>query len=338
MADSTQEDFANQYEHESGFDPALDLPLEPIPPDPPTKAKAGAADATPPAGPPKTPRKHLPGLVRRALAHGATREQIDAATPSDLDSWVEEQDIARESSRERNFHSQATGNAVDAQRRQQPAAAAAQVPEEDDETRLDRIAEEFGLDPKFISILKNQARELKELKGTVRGSVERGQAREKQERDAAFDSAFESLKMQKIFGDGDGNDLVGTKELGRRITIIKAANITDTDSPTVIRRKIAKAVDDWREVIGGGSQESQARGPYDQEEGEEPSLPRRNGNGKGRITPEQWNEATLARPTQRNTKEKKGRATAIRKVQEQITQNPDQFGDFDSFEEDGLPE
>lgn len=343
MADSTQDTLSEQYDHsESAFDPALDLPLETIPDSPVAKPASGPTTPAPASsGPPKTPRKHLPGLVRRALAHGASREEIDAATPSDLDSWVEEQDIARERSREQNFHAAATGNAMDSQRRQSAPAPA----EPDDEAELDAVAQEYGLDAKFVNIIKRQAKELRELKGTLKGTVERSQSREKQERDAAYDMAFEQTgkKFAKVFGEGDGAELVGSKELARRNAVIKSANIQDTDTPTVIRRKVAKAADAlYGDIVGSAPAEDQGGGPYDGsgEVDEESPLPRGNirPNGKGRITPEQWNNGTLAKPTQRATKEKKGREVAIRKVHEQITQNPDTYGDFESFEEDGLPE
>ena len=90
----------DQYDHsDSDFNVEADLPLESIEsPTPPPKPSEPAV-----SGPPQSPRRHPAGLVRRALSHGATKEEIDGATLHALDAWVEEQDLIRQQDRERNW-------------------------------------------------------------------------------------------------------------------------------------------------------------------------------------------------------------------------------------------
>ncbi len=116
---------------------------------------------------------------------------------------------------------------------------------------------------------------------------------------------------------------------------MSAANITSADTPGQIKKKITSAANKLYGRILAPETPADSAGAYD-EAPAEPQIARQP-NGKPRITPEQFENGTLARTTQRTRKEPPSKGKAVRAVAEKMREMNVSDGDFDHFEEDGLP-
>ncbi len=317
---------SDQYEHDSDFS-TFDQDQVSTPVAPGTEPSVASTPPAAPSAPPKTPRKHPPGLVRRALRHGAAQDEIDACTTLDLDDWVEKQDLVIERERENNLRFN-RGTPAPAEPKPAPE------PEEDFGVSKEELAE---IHPSIVKMMSALKKENAELKKGLTETVARDQDRERRSKEEIYDSAFESLgeKYIKIFGEGTGGDLKGTDELQSRIAVLSAANISSADTPGQIKKKITTAANKLYGRILAPEATADSAGAYD-ETPTEPQVPRQP-NGKPRITKEQYENGALARTTQRTRKEAPSKGKAVRAVAEKMREMNVSDGDFDHFEEDGLP-
>jgi hypothetical protein len=186
-------------------------------------------------------------------------------------------------------------------------------PEEDEDFEADELEQ---IDPVVLKAMRRQQaklKELKELKKEIAQSKEREQIRQTRSNEEAYDMAFESLgaKYEKIFGKGDGRELDHTsKEMKRRLAVLRDAGLDlDLDGPTTIKRKLIKAAEG---LYGDFAVEPKAEtvepSPYD--EVEKPV------EKNGHPTKKEWEQAALAKPTQRRAKPPTSEAAAREAVRE----------------------
>ena len=269
-------------------------------------------------------------MVRLALKYGASREAIDHTTTGDLAEWIEEQEIIREQERDRGIRQQA----VD-QSRREPV----EKPVNDDgiDWGLDEAGvpiTEHSIHPPLAKVIKDQQKELRELRKALKTTTEREELRAKVSARERLDEMFVSLpeKLHGLFGSGPVEECT-PEELSRRISILRAAGINHTDPPSskVGARKIADALALFSQEK---TAEPEPESPYDKSPEKLALQP----NGKPRITPEQFKNGTLAKTTQRNDKEPKNRNSAARAVAEKMREMQLTEADFEAYEEDGMPE
>jgi hypothetical protein len=227
--------------------------------------------------PPSKPN-HSKNSLRLAGELGFSQSEIESLSPSELDDavyWSSKQLLtqAREGSKERTMH-------------EAMAAPPRAEPEKQVDEKLMDNEEEY--DPTLLSILKQQKREIADLKKTLEDLQSRDRAREAQTVSERIDNAFTSLgsEYESYFGSGTVEEL-------------------DRKGPEYKRRLAVLSL--VQQGGGKGTLESKIRQTAKDLFGE-----RQRGQ---RISKEEWSEAALARPTQRlNANEPPGREKAIKTV------------------------
>lgn len=305
------------------FDNELDLEPERAP------RKAQTVPNAEQPSQPSQKQQHTRGNIRRALAFGATQQQIDATHPDDLDDWIEVQNNALALERERN--SRPTPNT----KQQAP-------PPEEDEVdwglhESGRPLTEEDFQPGMAKFIKSQHKENRELKKTVASLAARETKKREQELHDAYDTFFENASP-KLYGQGQGSTMLqSTKEMKRRNHIIQLAEVDpEKDSPAVIARKLKAAhQEEYGKVVEEPEEPEETTGyqtvaPLN-------GLVPRGPNGKPRITQKQLEDSALAVPTARGKKPVKGRSAAEKAVSRQMREHGHTEDDY-SFEEEGLPE
>lgn len=282
------------------------IPQRPTPAaNPATPATQTPATPAPAAPPPVVPTnepktyEHPRTLIRRAMEFGASISDVRHTTPDDLDLWIEAQESAA---------------------RQKPATP----PVVD--------ADEYGIgelvksNPEFESPLLAVVKKIAEKTTARLGAIETENKALKSEvtrlRGAknvdAIDEVFSGLSPA-IFGAGGRASIDPNSAEGkRRLSVISTAGIKKGDSDAVVKQKIKANADLLYP----------AAAPATPSNGVPPATPR--------ISPEDWNNGGLKKPTSRATNEPDGVNKAYRAVQELMIEK----GMFD--EEDmplkGVPE
>jgi len=271
-------------ESEDTVTPAAEPPAAAAPEAPPEK----------PAEPTPKPLKsaHPRALVRRALelgaARGITRDQIEAATPEELDDWLEQEEALQK-----------------------------QMPVEDKKPAKEEDDDEIVLDDEVVGTLDKGIQKAlkavpkllkqnKELSKKLEDAEKRDHIRNQKLITEAIDASFAAVpdRYKKLVGEGGIDDIDKTgKEAQRRLAILRHANIDPTKDSA---RTIAKKVKDTLDLLYGDETPEPAPAPVKQEKPVEK-------NGK-RITPDQWAAAATPAPTRRQIKEPKGQAAAISAV------------------------
>lgn len=199
------------------------------------------------------------------------------------------------------------------------------------------LTEEEGFDPRIVALQK-ELRSLKQKQGDVEQKVNR---REQASRDEMLDDAFAALGpgYEKLFGTGGAADLVEAKqnrELGRRATVYREAKILETDTPKQIAKKIkftAEFLFDAAQPAAAAPDKpgsiydrigTQTQVP-DTVAGTQRDLPPRGPDGK--FTTEQWNQAGLARPSNRN---EAATPPGRKKAMENLAENLRNVGSFEA--------
>lgn len=294
---------------------------------------------------PDRPR-HPAYLVNIAKTLGLRDEQIAAHSTESLGHVVETiqaRDHANQSAYDRA-----------AERRPVPTLAPDPPPEEFDFGEIEengrrRRVTADDLDPLGAHIVKSLVRQNRELTRRLEGQEREGLSSRIED---TLDEAFEILgeRFGHYFGVGAGAELTDQRkdrEFDRRIRAVKAAGIdfSRRPSPRVVARKIAEYMADLQAAsapppkpgkpdTGAGAYSAAVEDDYP-----DPPPPRRRQpratNGQylppedEPITPERWDAAALAAPTNRRPRdEPKGDAKARRSVEEKLRQfraeNPDQ--------------
>ena len=197
------------------------------------------------------------------------------------------------------------------------------VSEDEDEAVIDYLDKEVGADKKLISLMRKQAKRLKELEAVRVSSEQREAARTIKSGEDAIDTAFENMpaKMKKLFGSGDLRGMPDGPAKAKRLAVFRSAGVDfNSDTPATITRKINRAA---QEIYGDLVQEAVNGGAYE--------LP----NGKEKKpTPEEWDRGGLAKPSGNPKRDQ----TLLAKVQDWYRENQVHSGARNDDEFDGLPE
>jgi len=330
VAEAVKVDPASEYAHE----PEADREFV----DPPQIKDEGKDALETPAGPPRTPRKHPQWLVRSAVRHGATQEQIEAASTNDLHDWVDLREAERERAREDAERSRAL-NEAEIRQRQVPTK---QEPEPDeDEALIAEVEKEVpGISGSLLKVLRKLSGEKKQLKSAIKEATEREAVRTKKDAETRIEDAFAVLpkEVRKFYGEGGVGDITpAQRKLRVSALVSNQINPLDPPSPAVLARKLEEYHAEMAQAFGAKPKEAPketnayAEAAAEMEE-EKPAT-----NGK-RFTEEQFKSGALAKTTQRVSREPKSRKTAYRAVAEQMREMNISDSDFDDYLADGLPE
>lgn len=277
--------------------------------DAPPQAVERAAEA------PKKP-DHLPYIVAEALEQGLTQGEIDSLPPETLTGIVHRNlKMARDMARQQ-------ANAATIQTRPQEPA-----PEPVERDVFEVEVEEEGekkkytkkdVHPSILSAVGALEAELKSLKQQLAGV----NAREAESNTQLLDRVFS--ETSDIFGDGSIREI--TKDSPEYVRRFKIVEMVQQDrSHRSLEQKTRKAI----ETIYGKQKPAEAR---TQVAPAAPAVPAaKKPANNGRITEEEWNAASLKRPTQRTgAAEPAGRSKAISAVAAKIdeigTAEPDSPG------------
>lgn len=315
---------------DTDFDPVLDGVAEPLAP----RVSATPNSPPVPSRQSQATHQHTRGNVRRALTLGASRAEIDATDPDALEDWIDAETEARAREREKMARESAWREYETSQRKKVEPA-----PETVDEMEIDPETERL-LDPgitKRLKRVKEQDKEIAELKKRLDSREENDTKRQAQETFDAVDAAIEELGRPELFGEGTIGELGKCDEARTRQALANAAGVQVGDSPTVAKRKIQSAykllyknskkaavVDDDEETpTYGGASLAKVK----------PSQK----NGKPRLTVEDIEEAETSPPTNRARKPIKSKRQAYKAVAEAMQSQRLSDEDF-GFEEDSVPE
>jgi hypothetical protein len=195
------------------------------------------------------------------------------------------------------------------------------------------IDNEADYDPKLIGALKKLGgtrKEIDDLKKQLAQRDSRDFERDTRRTAAMIDAAFAAMpEYEKIFGKGAGSELGTDKpEMQRRIAVLRQANIDMREIGSVgqLRARLKAATD----LIYPASMLTKPANPYDVAETPKPA----NGKAdKSRITPEEWDAAALARPTQRKGKElPKGDALAVAELTKKMRESSEVIPDSEELD------
>lgn len=291
---------------DSQFDPAIDLPPAKTPDPQPAAADASLPAPAEPAAP-----KHSGRLVRMARDLGLSDEEINSTPTEQLDDIVyhlnrQALQSAREASRTETFHQSQDRRAAP---QEEPVA-----PEAPDEYGLDLDESQYA--PGLVRALKEVAgkskREIEALQKQVRSLEEREKNRQQESVTRQLDRLFEKADKPTLFGKGGRHELAAEgPEYMRRIAVLSAM---DRMKEGTLAEKFQRAV---TMLYGQAPQ---------------PSEPA-NGN---QLSDQQkrWNDAALAKPTQRQSEEPKGEAKALKSAARYMRENG--IGDADDMTEEGF--
>lgn len=301
---------------------------------PPAK---GASDAQPAAAsesaaPAASKPKHSKRALQMAQDFGIPQAEIDAATPEELDSAVyhlNKQYLAHLSDLRRNQPNQPAPQAPAAP----PEDAIEWGEHKDDVTGEVRKYADADIHPSIVKVLKEQARQIRELKQHLGQINQRDEQREVESSAGAIDKFFNDL-ASPLFGQGSWQEMADTAEYDRRKAVVLKA--TELAGPNATRRQqLAKLK---------AAQERLYPEVKPARETEQPkAAPEKARDDLGRYTPQQrrWIEAGVLKPTHRaNGDEPKGlqRATnALREKMEAAGMDP-AGGNLESELESELPD
>jgi hypothetical protein len=337
-------------------EPIEDDPLTPEAPAPqPRTRNPDGTFAPTPAEPP--PDIHPSWLYSVASDLGITKEECDELSPGALGNAIRrarraEQGASRQASRD-DVRMSARGNSWTEPHNPAPEPPA---PVEDP---FDLTGIEDQLDPKFrryLKALKERADKVDALEQQLAGFGQREQQRELTSNAQVLDAAFEALgdEYKDVFGDGDAAELgpEHAAEMKRRVHVVQDA-LGNTPAQSLTRRQLHKKIKEAAEMLfpkqaggrtpaAGGRAEppdpyaaaqQQAPRPARRQAPSAPPAPR--ASNRAVPTEQEWDDATLAQPTQRRGgSEPNGRAKAIRSVQEIMRQGGD--GATDAEIDEGL--
>ncbi len=268
----------------------------------PASASSGV-DATEPAPQaPAPPSPHPRWLVQQALDRGYEQEDIDATPTATL-----HRVIHREMQAELQ-HRQEVARFQSLDRPAPPPLPKAEAPADDDALGID----EEAYDPAFVKLLKEQRKEIKELKSKLTDAEKREQARAARTLEEQIDLAFESLgpEYERYFGTGPIADLAEPERKRRLAAFQTAAVDLKSVTPAKLKKQLREAADTlYPPAPQPATDPKKDAGAY---------APPTNGK---RITPEQWDRAATAPPTQRRgapepAGEHKAKQNLERKLQE----------------------
>ena len=247
--------------------------------------------------------KHEAFLVQQAEEYGYSSEDIDEMSPAAL-----RRVITQHRNHQRLLTEQFTKQySLDQNKVRQPVEA----PKPPEEDTIDLGLDENQYDPQLIQAMKKLAgarnAEIKELRQKLDERDQRDQQREGLRLESIIDNAFSSLgdKFEKVFGRGAGRDVSQNDQAGyrRRLAVLRDAQINAQNmTPAQIKAKIRDSV----ELMFPGTAEAYAEVTQQGGPNGPASAPR--------ITPEQWANGAVAKPTQRRGEEPKGDAKAIKNL------------------------
>jgi hypothetical protein len=194
------------------------------------------------------------------------------------------------------------------------------APVDDEEAYFDKLEKEIGVDPTLTTILRKQAKKIKELEG--RPDAEEAAKRVVAARDQsvanekAIDSAFVSLgaKFEKVFGTGALDEMEAGPQKSKRLRVFQSAGIDFAkDSISTIRKKIIDAANDiYGDVIAEPEVAAPAKKPAAGGYGEKAAPT--NGATKPnevKMTKEEWERASLGRPNGKPSKRDQAAKNAL---------------------------
>ena len=291
-----------------------------------------ASASTPPQPEPavKPTSKHSPRALRLAAELGFSQAEVEAATPEELNDAIYHQTIVVNRLQRQNFDTQQRMAAQDRPAAPQPPAK----PPTDPEDELISQFTDEKYQPEIVQLAKLTTGMMKELRATkdqLKGSQEREQQRESLSRAEMMDAGFDALgdSYKAVVGDGSGLDMDQQgPEFKRRIAILQATGL-DFSKP-LTAKKLATAIKAAAELLYGSvmkpaasptpaSAPAAGSDPYAAAVGAGPvkPVPPKNPQNGRFVSPEEYGEAALARPTHRKgSKEAAGVERATKGVTE----------------------
>lgn len=192
--------------------------------------------------------------------------------------------------------------------------APAPAPKAEEPPADDELGDMSEWDPRLAGILQNLHRTNKDLQSKLDAAEKREQARVAKSLEEQIDLAFESLgpEYERYFGQGPIADLPeNAPERKRRLAAFQTAAVDlKSVTPARLKKQLKEAADTLYPAAPAPAADPK----------KDPGAYGAPTNGK-RITPEQWDRAATAPPTQRRgaaepAGEEKARADLERKVQE----------------------
>ena len=195
--------------------------------------------------------KHSPRALQLAEHYQLSSDWVESATPEQLAQEIElarlEEDAAERFEQKRLAQEKARREAEEAAQKTASAEDELDLGEMDDEDEYGkptrRKVTEKDISPAVLRVLKAQQKEIVENKKFRQAQEAKEAARATEKINAALDNGFARLgdAYKEIFGEGEGTALdPKSQELADRVTIIRAANILDTDTPAQITKKIVE--------------------------------------------------------------------------------------------------
>jgi hypothetical protein len=284
--------------------------------------------AIPLAEPKSTKEPHPQYLVDAALDIGYEQAEIDAMPAHFLYKTVHNfqkkmLDQRSQFAKERQI--------ADGQVRVEPKPEPVAEPEYDWDKNPDNYDPHLAKGMKRLKALEDENRELKKAFNEQRTQT---QQREVNRNVAIIDAAFAALgpRYEALVGKGPAAQLgqAKQKEYKRRLAILNEAGVSNLlDVPPGMRARIKDAADTLYGLALPAEETPQ--GAY--EEVHDAPKAKKNGNGKSpRITPEQWEEGTLARPTQRKAEEVKGEQLAVDNLAKKLRDQGETIPDSDELD------
>lgn len=268
---------------------------------------------------------HNPRSVRLAEEFGISREEMADMEPAVLDEVVYRMSLQRA----RNNREAARDQ--DLERSTRPQAPTAPEPEpEADEIDWGEVEEEDGtrrkrtekdIDPGLANVVKNQQKALRELRQEIGEFKKADIQRRTQNFHDLLDKCFEALgsDYEPLLGKGDRTQIDEASKKRRMAVLASAGLDTSKDNATTISKKIEEAA----KLLFPSTPKTDSS----YEDALKPA------NGARRISKEQWDEATLAKPTYREPKEPKGEKKALKNVAKKLAE----YGEETGEDELGLP-
>jgi hypothetical protein len=257
-------------------------------PEPPSSASVATTAPTPPALTQPVANSHPQYLVDAAANWGFTSEEIAASPTHILAKTV------HQLQRNLILQRQQTTTA------QTLADATVRQPEPEPDIDLGLSSEDLETyDPKIIGAIKKAASaplsRVKQLENELAQERHRSVARDNQQACDLIDAAFGRLGKDytRLFGDGAGRDLSDQRQFKRRIATLQEAGI---DMNRLNRATLVKQIREAADLLYGTGEAPAAPAAADPYT---PALAKPAGTN-GRISEQQWDAATLARPTQRS--------------------------------------
>lgn len=261
---------------------------------------------------------HPSYLVNQALELGFDHDDISAMPTEALGRAVYRSFRAREQARSQNVVERVRSDAE------------VRSPAPEPEFNIDLGSDLDGYDPNIVKAIKTVGQQSLERVRKLENELgqERAKNKEREQKQAfqILDSAFARLgkEYEPIFGKGTGASLGDKPEMKRRIAVLNAAGVRLDD---INPHTIVEQIRDAAEMLSiKPSPATPATDPYAAVNG---------GAKKPRISPEEWNAASLARPTaQRGAAEPPGEKKAIENLKRRFAQ--EDAGETDSEITDGL--